>query len=1026
MKKLLTLVLFAALALTAAAAPVKNMPAVRLQPNGDTLRCLVSGDEFFHRLHDADGYTIVQDTKTGWYLYAALSADGTLVPTTLRPGLDNPAKAGLRPGLMPSAKELCRLRARFDIPAEYQEPQAKTRSFAVSRMNNIVIFVRFSDEAALGTEPFATYNAMFNDSTPGATSMYSYFRRASYGTLSIPTYFYPTPSGSTVLSYQDTLPRAYYMPRTATNLIGYDDDDDDDRRDREFTLIQSAVNWLNANYTIPSSIDLDCDGDGKIDNITFVVSGTYTGWSDLLWPHKWSLYNRNVYINNKRVYTFNLQLAGSGSHYFSVSTFCHEMTHSLGAPDLYHYGDYGSVSPAGSWDLMCSNGTPPQATNSLFRYKYMGWFDSIPLITDSGTYTMTSIMSGPNHAYKIASANAHEWYILEYRNNADTGDLCIPGRGMLIWRYRDNAPSNADFDFFSNKHELWLFRPNSTVDTIDGQPAQAAFGVNGRTSFTSASNPHPYLCDGTPDTSFSITNITISPDHSYVTFTFVPRGGTACPSVAPIPMAMDFEDGSVGCWHAISATSANDSRTGVYQYVNSINPHGGNYQYRFSSYTQTTDYRQWLISPRIQNAGPMHLQFYYHRTSTSSSYPERFRVLYSTTTDDTSAFTHQVADITVTSNTWDPCHVLIPAAARHVSIQYCSMDKYYLLIDDILLTDTVLAPHDTTYITVYDTLPRYIYDTVYTSVHDTFYFTFVDTLVRYNYLDTVIRTPDLYSLVVSSNATGRGRVSGSGTFPQGTRVEIAALPKPGYAFTRWQDNNTDNPRTITLLDNTAYTAYFDRSSAAPLPKDNDIIHDTIIVHDTVWVDTYDTIHITIHLDTVILPSDTRDTVWLDRDTTFYLDTTTHYRLTLDIQNDYEAGIHNFVAGSGDFPLGTEVSIGAFEAHGYVFSHWSDDATQNPRTVTVTGDMTLTAYYDLVGIDKPDGAPMAIVYSRDSRIYISGASNHPVTIYDALGRQVWASREAQLSTLNSQLSTPVLPSGLYLVQIANTTHKVIVR
>ncbi len=92
--------------------------------------------------------------------------------------------------------------------------------------------MRFSDETVLGTEPFSTYDAMFNDSTSGAVSMYSYFRRASYGTLSLPTYFYPAPSGSTVLSYQDSLPRSYYRPYSATNTNGYNDDDE--RRSREF------------------------------------------------------------------------------------------------------------------------------------------------------------------------------------------------------------------------------------------------------------------------------------------------------------------------------------------------------------------------------------------------------------------------------------------------------------------------------------------------------------------------------------------------------------------------------------------------------------------------------------------------------------------------------------------------------------------------------------------------------------------------------------------------------------------------
>ena len=52
------------------AAPVRNMPVKRLQPNGDTLNCFISGDEYYHRLHDANGYTIVQSPSTGWYVYA--------------------------------------------------------------------------------------------------------------------------------------------------------------------------------------------------------------------------------------------------------------------------------------------------------------------------------------------------------------------------------------------------------------------------------------------------------------------------------------------------------------------------------------------------------------------------------------------------------------------------------------------------------------------------------------------------------------------------------------------------------------------------------------------------------------------------------------------------------------------------------------------------------------------------------------------------------------------------------------------
>ena len=85
--------------------PVKNMPTRVVQPSGDTLECLVTGDEFYHRMHDAAGYTIVQDAETGWYVYAR-KAEGNLWPTAWVPGRDNPALTGLTPGLMPDKSVL--------------------------------------------------------------------------------------------------------------------------------------------------------------------------------------------------------------------------------------------------------------------------------------------------------------------------------------------------------------------------------------------------------------------------------------------------------------------------------------------------------------------------------------------------------------------------------------------------------------------------------------------------------------------------------------------------------------------------------------------------------------------------------------------------------------------------------------------------------------------------------------------------------------------------------------------------------
>ena len=66
-----------------------------------------------------------------------------------------------------------------------------------------------------------------------------------------------------------------------------------------------------------------------------------------------------------------------------------------------------------------------------------------------------------------------------------------------------------------------------------------------------------------------------------------------------------------------------------------------------------------------------------------------------------------------------------------------------------------------------------------------------------------------YTITVNSNNSAWGTVSGGGTYEQGATATLTATPNSGYRFVRWQDNNTDNPRTVTVTDDASYTAYFE-------------------------------------------------------------------------------------------------------------------------------------------------------------------------------------------------------------------------
>ena len=73
-------------------------------------------------------------------------------------------------------------------------------------------------------------------------------------------------------------------------------------------------------------------------------------------------------------------------------------------------------------------------------------------------------------------------------------------------------------------------------------------------------------------------------------------------------------------------------------------------------------------------------------------------------------------------------------------------------------------------------------------------------------------TPDpiTYTLTVLSSDEAMGTVTGGGTYEEGTEVTLTATPtSDGYAFVKWSDENTDNPRTLTVTGNLELTAIFD-------------------------------------------------------------------------------------------------------------------------------------------------------------------------------------------------------------------------
>lgn len=65
-----------------------------------------------------------------------------------------------------------------------------------------------------------------------------------------------------------------------------------------------------------------------------------------------------------------------------------------------------------------------------------------------------------------------------------------------------------------------------------------------------------------------------------------------------------------------------------------------------------------------------------------------------------------------------------------------------------------------------------------------------------------------FAVTLSANNAEWGTVAGGGEFAEGTEIQIMATANSGYHFEKWSDDDTNNPRTITVDKNIALIAIF--------------------------------------------------------------------------------------------------------------------------------------------------------------------------------------------------------------------------
>ena len=81
-----------------------------------------------------------------------------------------------------------------------------------------------------------------------------------------------------------------------------------------------------------------------------------------------------------------------------------------------------------------------------------------------------------------------------------------------------------------------------------------------------------------------------------------------------------------------------------------------------------------------------------------------------------------------------------------------------------------------------------------------------------------ISEAELFTVTVVSNDPTMGSVSGGGMTMSGGEVAIHAVANEGYHFVRWNDNDTNADRTVTVTEDATYTAYFAADQTESIDK----------------------------------------------------------------------------------------------------------------------------------------------------------------------------------------------------------------
>jgi len=499
------------------------------QPDGTTFQARAWGDEWSNGMETIEGYTILLDPQSKYWVYAAPASDKNLTPAVgpegqLVVGRDDPS--GLAKHIRPSDAS---------IPGREFTLQPAPKEQNLANVNTgtqkiLVLLVGFQNRGPVGT-----LAGDWSDKVFGPTgSISQYYNEVSYGNLTL------APAEETSGTVNDgvvgwlTLP--YNHPNTGGNLS---------TANQQITrdAILAADPYVNF-------ATFDTNGNGYISfdelHVMVVVAGYEAAYgntcSPSVWAHEWYLEATAPIVDGKRVassfgnggYTqfgeWHCDKAEPPGHAATIGTIVHEFGHDLGLPDMYDVdldtegiGRWG-IMGSGGWNRSgpsAYDGDSPAHPDPWSRW-YEGWLTPTQVISSTLGRAIPQVETNPTVYQLLNNPNGVDWmfesysgtgeyYLIENRQKVGF-DVGLPGCGLLIWHidesvvFDNSANANQNRRLVDLKQADGLNSLNITVGGNRGDVGDPFPGLSLNRTFNATSNPKSNLYSGSPS-GVSVTNI---------------------------------------------------------------------------------------------------------------------------------------------------------------------------------------------------------------------------------------------------------------------------------------------------------------------------------------------------------------------------------------------------------------------------------------------------------------------------------------------------------------------------------------